>query len=133
MRGDDSKSIEYFLQPFVGQDSKIQLMDDIYTTPVYRLSMLDEVPAEMAEAAQDINMITRRDMTLLPENNNGPLDSVTTDPYVEDASAFMAQTFYDIDHSAASQDDMPRDQDGFIILIPKVPFDKLKTSQVKIN
>lgn len=133
MRGDDSKSIEYFLQPFVGQDSKIQLMDDIYTTPVYRLSMLDEVPADMAEAAQDINMITRRGMTLLPENNNGPLDSVTTDPYVEDASAFMAQTFYDIDHSAASQDDMPRDQDGFIILIPKIPFDKLKTNQVKIN
>ena len=132
MRGDDSKSIEYFLQPFVGQDSKIQLMDDIYTSPVYRLSMLDEVPAEMAEAAENITMITRRNMTLLPESN-GPLDSVTTDPYDEDANAFMQQTFYDIDHSAASQDDTPRDQDGFIMLIPKIPFDKLRTNQIKIN
>ena len=113
----------------------------IHTLQIYKKELGDKVilaagkmhaSGILTEAAENITMITRRNMTLLPESN-GPLDSVTTDPYDEDANAFMQQTFYDIDHSAASQDDTPRDQDGFIMLIPKIPFDKLRTNQIKIN
>lgn len=109
-RGDESESIAYFLQPFMFKNSKIRLQDDIYTDPVYRLSMIDELAASIHEDMDDIPAITRRTTEFL---------SPLTDPFEEDAEAFIDQMREDIKNSAAFQDDnQPRDENGYIVLIP---------------
>lgn len=55
-RGDDTDTIPYFLQPFVGTKSKIQLMDDIATAPVYRLTMADEAAAKGAKTVDELTL-----------------------------------------------------------------------------
>lgn len=108
-RGDDSTSIEYFLQPFMGKDSKIQLLDDIHTDPVYRLSMLDELAANMVEDINEIKAITRRTRNILEPMN---------DPDEQLAQNFMDTMFEDIDRSGVDQEDnFIRDDEGFIVLL----------------
>ncbi len=113
-RGDESGTIDYFLQPFAGEDSKIQLQDDIHTGPVYRLSMLDEVGAQIHDDVDHIEALTRRSMNFL-------------DPYIDDpddqtSAAFITEMFADIDRSGVEQEDMLRDEDGFIVLVRKMPM-----------
>lgn len=126
MRGDDSQSIEYFLQPFMGKNSKIQLQDDIHTDPVYRLSMVDEVAASMVEDAQEVKTITRRQMNLLE-----PL----TDPFEEDSAIFLGRMFDDINKSNAFDqgEEMLRDADGFIILIPNKQAPELNLAGLQVH
>lgn len=108
-RGDDSTSIEYFLQPFRNKNSKIQLMDDIHTEPLYRLSMLDELAATAAADVNEIKDITRRTRNLLE-----PL----VDPDEEAARDFVAQMYVDIDRSGVDQEDnYIRDEEGFVLLL----------------
>lgn len=110
-RGDDSTSIEYFLQPFRGQNSKIQLMDDIQTEPLYRLTMLDEVSASIPE---DINSLT--DISRKTYNS---LEPMTVDPSENDVELFERQWQSDIARSEADRDTAERDSDGFIVLVRK--------------
>ncbi len=110
-RGDDTNSLKYFLQPFVGKNNKIQLMDDINTEPVYRLSMLDEVAASIETNMDEMAPLTRREVSLLK-----PINEVES----ETISEFTSQVFDDIDRSGVDQsDNMLRDDNGFIILIHK--------------
>lgn len=60
-RGDDRNTIKYFLQPFVGKDSKIQLMDDLnQDAPVYRISMVEEKEAAATNIMDTVNLVSRR-------------------------------------------------------------------------
>lgn len=64
-RGDDRNIIDYFLQPFVGKNSKIQLMEDINAAkPVYRTSLLDEALLAIEDEKDIIQDITRKPMRL---------------------------------------------------------------------
>jgi len=108
-RGDDSNTIDYFLQPFMYKNSKIRLQDDIYTEPVYRLSMIDEIAADIHEDINEIKEITRRTRNFLEPIN---------DPDEQIASDFIDQMVTDIDNSAAVEDNQIRDEDGYIILVP---------------
>lgn len=110
-RGDDSTSIEYFLQPFCGKNSKIQLMDDIQTEPLYRLSMVDEVSAAIHD---DINNLTE-----ISRKTYNSLEPMTNDPGEYDAQIFERQWQSDVARSEADQDNQLRDDDGFIILVHK--------------
>lgn len=113
-RGDDSQSIDYFLQPFAGKNTKIELQDDIYTGPVYRLSLLDELGAQIHDDLDSIQELTRDRVDFL--------SPISDDPDEQAAADFIGTMFDDIDHSGVEQEDMLRDEDGFIILIPKQPM-----------
>lgn len=113
-RGDDSQSIDYFLQPFAGKNTKIELQDDIHTGPVYRLSLLDELGAQIHDDLDSIQELTRDRVDFL--------SPISDDPDEQAAADFIGTMFDDIDHSGVEQEDMLRDEDGFIILIPKQPM-----------
>lgn len=115
-RGDDSESIDYFLQPFCGKNTKIQLQDDIATGPVYRLSLLDEIGAQIKDDADAIQDITRREVSFL--------EPISDDPDDQKSAEFISTMFDDIDKSGIVQEDTVRDEDGFIILVPRTqPLD----------
>lgn len=113
-RGDETGTIDYFLQPFAGKNNKIQLQDDIYTDPIYRLSMLDEIGAQIHDDVDHIEELTRRNVNFL--------DPISDDPDDEASANFIGNMFDDIDRSGVVQEDMLRDEDGFIILIHKQPM-----------
>lgn len=118
-RGDDSDSIDYFLQPFCGKNTKIQLQDDIGTGPVYRLSLLDELAAQIKEDADSIQDITRREINFL--------EPLSDDPEDMQSAEFIGTMFDDIDRSGVVQEDMLRDEEGFIMLVPKLDLSSLGT------
>lgn len=116
-RGDDTDAIKYFLQPFVGKNSKIQLMDDIATQPVYRLTMTDEVNAK----ADEIREMTMGKMDLGMGRPSGLIDN-------EKLEMAEAETFMDLMKPVTTArpklkyDETeewlmyPRDKDGFMHL-----------------
>lgn len=114
-RGDDTNALEYFLQPFVGKNSKIQLMEDINSdTPVYRRSMVDEIGASIVDESQSLQTITRRTRTLL--------DPVTDDIDDVDIANFIEKFSDDLDRSTGERSDNRIDDiDGFFVLIPTMP------------
>lgn len=109
-RGDDTDRLDYFLQPFVGENSKIQLMEDINSTPVYRKSMVDEVSANIVEQANSIEKISRR---------RGFLEPLTETAEDLAIGEFIDQVANDIDNSTGGDrpDESIRDSDGFCVLI----------------
>lgn len=110
-RGDTTTSIDYFLQPFAGKNTQIQLMDDISTGPLYRLSLMDEIGAQIKDDSESIATITQR--------NVGFLAPMSDDPDENMAQEFIGVMFDDIDRSGVPQEVYQRDEDGFIMLIPK--------------
>ena len=70
-RGDDSNAITYFLQPFVGKNSKIQLQDDILCdVPVYRTTLADGLFGELSDDAETLMDLskTRRHGITVPDD-----------------------------------------------------------------
>ncbi len=110
-RGDTTKSIEYFLQPFAGKNTQIQLMDDISTDPLYRLSLMDEIGAQIRDDSESINIMTQRDVGFLAPMSDDPDENV--------AHEFIDTMFDDIDRSGVPQEAYQRDEEGFIMLIPR--------------
>lgn len=110
-RGDITTSIDYFLQPFAGKNTQIQLMDDISTGPLYRLSLMDEIGAQIKDDSESIATITQR--------NVGFLAPMSDDPDENMAQEFIGVMFDDIDRSGVPQEVYQRDEDGFIMLIPR--------------
>lgn len=110
-RGDITTSIDYFLQPFAGKNTQIQLMDDISTGPLYRLSLMDEIGAQIKDDSESIANITQR--------NVGFLAPMSDDPDENMAQEFIGVMFDDIDRSGVPQEVYQRDEDGFIMLIPR--------------
>lgn len=110
-RGDTTKSIEYFLQPFTGKNTQIQLMDDISTDPLYRLSLMDEIGAQIRDDSESINIMTQRDVGFLAPMSDDPDENV--------AHEFIDTMFDDIDRSGVPQEAYQRDEEGFIMLIPR--------------
>lgn len=110
-RGDTTTSIDYFLQPFAGKNTQIQLMDDISTGPLYRLSLMDEIGAQIKDDSESIATITQR--------NVGFLAPISDDPDENMAQEFIGVMFDDIDRSGVPQEVYQRDEDGFIMLIPR--------------
>lgn len=109
-RGDDTDRLDYFLQPFVGENSKIQLMEDINGTPVYRKSMIDEISANIVHDAQSVEKITRR---------RGFLEPISEDMEDIVINEFIDKVADDINNSTGGDrpDETIRDADGFCILI----------------
>lgn len=63
-RGDDSDAIKYFAQPFVGQDSKIQLVEDIgLEEPLFRTSLMDEQYANLEDSRKKMRSTVRNGIT----------------------------------------------------------------------
>lgn len=114
-RGDDTDALDYFVQPFVGKNSKIQLMEDIDSdVPVYRRSMVDEISANIADDSQSLEKITRRTKTIM--------DPVTDDVDDIEIANFMGQFAEDLDNSTGERPDGRIDDvDGFYVLIPALP------------
>ena len=110
-RGDTTTSIDYFLQPFAGKNTQIQLMDDISTGPLYRLSLMDEIGAQIKDDSESIATITQR--------NVGFLAPMSDDPDENMAQEFIGVMFDDIDRSGVPQEVYQRDEDCFIMLIPR--------------
>lgn len=110
-RGDTTKSIEYFLQPFAGKNTQIQLMDDISTDSLYRLSLMDEIGAQIRDDSESINIMTQRDVGFLAPMSDDPDENV--------AHEFIDTMFDDIDRSGVPQEAYQRDEEGFIMLIPR--------------
>ena len=115
LRGADSK-LDYFLQPFVGTRSKIQLMEDgPLDHPVYRLSLRDEDVAAIQDESSNLNRSVRR---------KSALDDISFED--DDSINFIDVLSEDIKASEAyrrrfpSDEDTNRDEDGFIVLIPAV-------------
>lgn len=120
-RGDDTDALDYFVQPFVGKNSKIQLMEDIDSdVPVYRRSMVDEISANIADDSQSLETITRRTKTIM--------DPVTDDVDDIEIANFMGQFADDLDHSTGERlDGRIDDVDGFYVLIPALPGSMVMT------
>lgn len=114
-RGDDTDRMDYFVQPFVGKNSKIQLMEDIDSdTPVYRKSMIDEINAGIADDSQSMDTITRRTRTIM--------DPVTDDIDDIEIANFIDQFADDLDKSTGERTDgRINDADGYYVLIPALP------------
>lgn len=114
-RGDDTDRLEYFVQPFVGKNSKIQLMEDINSDqPMYRKSMIDEVNAGIADDASSMGEITRRTRTIL--------EPVTDDIDDIEIADFMTKFADDLERSTGEKPDgRINDADGYYILIPALP------------
>ena len=115
-RGDDTDRLEYFCQPFVGRNSKIQLMCDVdEAMPVYRKSMLDDIDVEIMDEAKSMSQITRRNHTDVFD-----IEPETVDADDLDIGHFFNQVGTEMDHhSAVKQNGSVRDKDGFYVLIPK--------------
>ena len=120
-RGDDTDALDYFVQPFVGKNSKIQLMEDIDSdVPVYRRSMVDEISANIADDSQSLETITRRTKTIM--------DPVTDDVDDIEIANFMGRVADDLDHSTGERPDGRIDDvDGFYVLIPALPGSMVMT------
>lgn len=59
-RGDDSQALTYFLQPFVGKNSKIQLQDDVLLdVPVYRTTLADGMFGKVLDETEELGKMTR--------------------------------------------------------------------------
>ena len=115
-RGDDTDRLDYFCQPFVGRNSKIQLMCDIdEDTPVYRKSMLDDINLEIMDEAHSMDQITRRNRA----------DIIDIEPETIDADDLDINNFYTqfqedlAKDSSVKEDGSVRDSDGFYVLIPR--------------
>ena len=118
-RGDDSEAIGYFLQPFVGKYSKIQLMEDINLEhPVFRRSLLDENDLELKDERSRLQKLER-------DHKTGLVD-MSVDSRDEDISGFVGDVAKDQQRADALIEQLnktdvmlSRDDDGFIVLTPK--------------
>ena len=118
-RGDDSEAIGYFLQPFVGKYSKIQLMEDINLEhPVFRRSLLDENDLELKDERSRLQKLER-------DHKTGLVD-MSVDSRDEDISGFVGDVAKDQQRADALIEQLnktdvmlTRDDDGFIVLTPK--------------
>ena len=125
-RGDDSEAIGYFLQPFVGKYSKIQLMEDINLEhPVFRRSLLDENDLELKDERSRLQKLER-------DHKTGLVD-MSVDSRDEDISGFVGDVAKDQQRADALIEQLnktdvmlSRDDDGFIVLIPKFHIGTLR-------
>lgn len=100
-RGDDRNTLKYFLQPFCGNHSKIQLMDDINEPqPLYRLTMIEESMLNVSDDIRHINELTRTTKTgidgMAPilgnafETSRSDIPETTTsDPFTRNKNGFI--------------------------------------------
>lgn len=119
-RGDDTDRLDYFCQPFVGRNSKIQLeMDYDSDTPVYRKSMIEDITANMIDEATNVAEHTRRVRTIQEATTDViSLESETIDPNLIDSINFYQDVQKDMERSALKSDGSYRDNEGFFILSP---------------
>lgn len=115
-RGDDTDRLDYFCQPFVGTNSKIQLVMDMDADkPQYRKSMLDDINAVIADESASMTQITRRNRTDIID-----MEPETVDPMELDIGDFQSQIEADLDrYTAVHADGSVRDKDGFYVLVRK--------------
>lgn len=112
-RGDETDTLGYFLQPFVGTQSKIQLMDDLNADyPVYRLSLADDMAARMVDDAKSIEKITRQTKNFLEPIVD--IDEIDTQDFISNLQERVKAA--NVDQSMGPI----RDANGFIVLIPKI-------------
>lgn len=122
-RGDDTDTLKYFLQPFAGKNSKIQLMDDINTVRLYKLSMTEDSEAKIADDINTLQEITRRtDRSFLE-----PINDIAETQCEE----FMEAVSNDLDRNFQHNgEEFLRDEEGFIILIRHTDLDLSGLSNV---
>ena len=88
LRGNDTDCIDYFCQPFVGKNSRIQLMMDINSPePLYRKTMVNEDTERVAKKAKAINKLTQQNINLT---------TITLSPEEDDTREFIGKAIMDI-------------------------------------
>ena len=100
-RGDDRNTLKYFLQPFCGNHSKIQLMDDINEPqPLYRLTMIEESMLNVSDDIRHINELTRTTKTgidgmaptlgnAFETNRNDIQETISSDSFTRNKNGFI--------------------------------------------
>lgn len=128
-RGDDSEAIGYFLQPFVGKKSKIQLAEDLnLDKPVYRLSMTDDSILELMNAQERKDFLERRTKQNLSSSqvfDMSPEDAGVVDGFMK---AVEDQQLADMKFTYIGRTSqlLNRGEDGFIHLSHKASNTSLK-------
>ena len=130
-RGDDSESIGYFLQPFIGKKVKIQLDDDFdMPVPTYRLSMIDENEANAIDEKVKLKKLQAR--------QRGLLEPIDVDPSADEINGFVNQIVGDQERANAQMEELnrtdvllTRNADGFIILDRKISDDQMELNHYK--
>ena len=110
-RGDDTGLLDYFLQPFVGENSKIMLMEDINTEPVFRRTMLGGIDASIEDETMKLETAVRTRSILEPILDDA--DDRAIADFIQDFESDMKKPL------AQNKDGEFRDKDGFIQLIRK--------------
>ena len=114
LRGGDSQ-LDYFLQPFVGERSKIQLMEDgPLEKSAYRLSLRDDEVSQIKQESTELNRRVRRTRDIIDINFDS-MDSDSDDFFKQisdetEAANKRSWKFPDADV------DTNRDEDGFLVL-----------------
>lgn len=117
-RGDDSQSITYFLQPFVGKNSKIQLQDDINEDiPVYRTTLADGMYADIMDENAKISDLssTKRRGIMVP---NDILDAESIEMFNHQLHKDHTRANDNL-NSVKSYSLMFRDDNGFYHFTPR--------------
>lgn len=118
-RGADDNSLGYFLQPFAGQNSKIQLMEDTDPEhPLYRLTLGDT--AEFIDDTKTMISLTRTKKTTIISDIE--LDEQDSEAFYQKLKA--RENANDLVDRTDPYYCGPRDDDGFVHLVWKVdpPF-----------
>ena len=116
-RGDDTDNISYFLQPFVGTNSKIRLAEDVNGPAAYRTTMADEDIAMLSDSINEMTKVSKKPRTIF--------DPVTMDTEDADIIDFFGNITNDLAKpNSEKEDGVWRDADGFMILIrtPECPI-----------
>lgn len=119
MRGADSGDLNYFLQPFVGTRSKIQLMMDFgLERSVYKRSIQEDARIEMIDTAEALEYRARKTKKL---KRNLDIDLTMDEDFDKDFFENMiADTEREkyADKRACEGDSTTYDEDGYIVLCP---------------
>lgn len=108
-RGADDNSIGYFLQPFAGTDSKIQLMDDMDPDyPLYRTSLGETI--EYIDDSKTMQSLTRKQVPIMSDQELEAQEFEAWSDVV--VSRSIANSNIDLSDTFS-----PRDQDGFFVLL----------------
>ena len=98
-------------------------MQDInLDAPVYRLSMVDEMAANVTNSADEINELRRKTHTILDPEDSSIMFPVTDDPDEQAINEFRYQIAYDLSRTKGERPDgIIRDSEGFCVLVRKRP------------
>ena len=134
-RGDDSDSISYFLQPFIGTNTKIRLCDDVdLPQPMYKLSLADAAIVRMSEEQERLQEMKRQKRQLVSSIEVPDMLNNICDAFVEQVQNDQLKSDIKMEQLGKTSIMLQRGEDGFIHLNTKnsfIPYDKRHENKIK--